>query len=173
MKPINLNELLFGGGSTTLLAGATPTENFLHVVDNGLDWNGPSGARSAYDFAQGLDFQQVLSEHPDLPNRFLSYTTNHVLAVADQEPEYQGDLGYDDSVADALYVWDRIAAAAVALGTPWSLDGSMLKVADFHARQLHDQCLSAETETGDGAAREAMEGLLARLAAYATGPAFP
>lgn len=174
MKPIhetgNLRERLLGGGSTDTSGLPDATARFLHVIEHGVDWEAPEGQRSAYDFAQTLDFQALLRDHPQVPARYLEYTVHWVLDVAFDQASLIAQLGGDDSLADAGWVWDRIAQASVDRQTPMLLDKALVRDAQAQLAQLRAE-VADEVDEELEEIHETIDAMSDRLAAYTQGPA--
>lgn len=132
MRPYDmqrLGEMSCGGGDTDTSHLNTDEEKFLHVVEYGLNWEAPKGRRSGYDFAQSLDFVELLKATPDLPQRYLEFTMWWAVGSASAEEsrmEAVGVLGADDGLADVRWIWHRIEAAMDTLGQPWVLDAKLM-----------------------------------------------
>lgn len=121
-----LNEMLFGGGSTTVAPTDTPEEKFLRVIGNGIDWSAAEGARSSFDFAASIDFNAFVRTVPDLYQRYVEYVQG-AIDMSWEMAEGIATEGYDDSIASVASVLIRIEAAYVSAGLPLGVDTELVK----------------------------------------------
>ena len=151
-----LSEMMFGGGVTSTAALTDDTQRFLHVLEYGLDWNAPSGRRSAYDFAQAVDFSALLKDCPDLPQRVLEFVVHWVLEVAEEQPTMIALLGGDDTLADVRWIWARLAAAVKDSEADWGVDPGLKAEALEQLTQIK-QTATDNWEDEEGSLPEALE----------------
>ena len=95
---------LFGGAYTVVPKGADPTQAFLHVVENGINWEAPVGERSSLDFAKSADFGVIGERFNEVFPKYLAYIRGNVLSLAEDECGFVEESDYDDSLLDVTEV---------------------------------------------------------------------
>jgi hypothetical protein len=111
----SISETLFGGGITSSNHLSSYEDKFLHVLENGIDWDAPRKKRSSFDFAKKIDFDSFIQKQPELLYDYLEYMSDAISFVLDLDETYiSGSIlvsDNEDSFVDVFDVLNRIVQA--------------------------------------------------------------
>ena len=117
INKLGINSHLFGGGAKDNTNKADDLAKFLNVLEHGIDWEAPEFSRSAFDYSNELDFNQIVQTHPQLLQDIVRYTNYIVNFIQELDetymPHHCSRSNFDDSVPDLINLISRIKQAYV------------------------------------------------------------
>lgn len=113
---VSISQMLFGGELSTINPSDSYEKKFLHVLENGIDWQASEGKRSAFDFAKNIDFIKFTkdcdSKGINLANNFLDHVYASIMFIFEMDetymPHHITTKGFDDSYLDLLEIQRKI-----------------------------------------------------------------
>ena len=153
---ISINEMLFGGGATKVKQSSSYEEKFMHVIENGIDWEAPEQQRSSFDFSKNIDFKKLTKEcetkNFNLAQNFLDHVYSCVMFIYELDetymPHHIATSDFHDSYVDLLEVQKKIEAGYKANNLQINLDKEVINGL-LSTIEATKQMASFEDDEGD------------------------